>query len=412
MLIRNLALRLANVERLAAVRCRSMTTVLSSSSASLMSLQPHQQQPKSSYYYYSTTSTPHLSSSSATSVQPDMFCRQCEQTLDQTACVSIGVCGKSSETSNCQDALIQQIKSVSAAAVQALAEGHTETSNETLQAIHVWTLVATFSTLTNVNFSQERIAEYIRQGQDLKEQMLSQLDTKPEKATSIQLGDLSLEELEDYGHSEVSVLQRQAAVNNDDAFALHELIQYGVKGLCAYAMHCYQLRGPNEGMNYDVMNELHNIYALLDTNETDINVLLPTVLKVGELNATIMALLDESHVTNFGIPVPTQVLTTPVEGRCILVSGHDMQDLHALLEQTAGTGINVYTHGEMLPAHGYPKLKEFPHLVGNYGTAWQNQKLEFATFPGPCVVTTNCIQEPRKHYKDRLYTYVLYIWLC
>ena len=165
-------------------------------------------------------------------------------------------------------------------------------------------------------------------------------------------------------------------------------------------MHCVQLGV----LDHDICNNIQTIWSKLDSSEPDVDGLLATALKVGETNTSVLAALDKGHCDNFGAPEPTPVRTTAVEGKCILVSGHDMADLYELLKQTEGTGINVYTHGEMLPAHGYPKLKAFPHLVGNYGTAWQNQKFEFAAFPGPVIVTTNCVLEPRRMYKERLYT--------
>jgi hydroxylamine reductase len=157
-------------------------------------------------------------------------------------------------------------------------------------------------------------------------------------------------------------------------------------------------------MDEDIMASIHKIWAKLASPEPDLGGLLENAMNVGALNAQILGLLDDVHATKFGIPEPTQVCLSATEGKCILISGHDMGDLKALLEQTEGTGINVYTHGEMLPAHSYPELKKYKHLVGNYGTAWQNQKFEFAGFPGPVVVTTNCIVEPRRVYKNRIYT--------
>jgi len=165
-------------------------------------------------------------------------------------------------------------------------------------------------------------------------------------------------------------------------------------------MHCIQLGT----LDHDICNNIQKIWKKLDSSEPDVDGLLATALKVGELNAKVLAALDQAHCDNFGAPTPTQARTTAVQGKCILVSGHDMMDLYELLKQTEGTGIQVYTHGEMQPAHAYPKLKAFKHLAGNYGTAWQNQKFEFAAFPGPVVVTTNCVLEPRKMYRDRLYT--------
>lgn len=157
-------------------------------------------------------------------------------------------------------------------------------------------------------------------------------------------------------------------------------------------------------MDEDVMAGLHEVFAKLASNEADMNGLLANTLRVGELNAKVLAMLDEAHASSFGVPEPTQVKVTATEGKAILVSGHDLKDLEELLKQTEGTGVNVYTHGEMLPAHSYPGLKKYSHLIGNYGTAWQAQKFEFSAFPGPIVVTTNCILEPRRSYKNRIYS--------
>jgi hydroxylamine reductase len=220
-----------------------------------------------------------------------------------------------------------------------------------------------------------------------------------EDIAKLDLSNLSNVELEDYGHS-VGFPVRSALMGNEDCFSLNEIGTYGIRGACAYAAHCYQLGRMDE----NIMAGIHQVFAKLASNEADMSGLLANALKVGELNGQIMALLDDAHASKFGAPEPTQVKMSATAGKCILISGHDLVDLEALLQQTEGTGVNVYTHGEMLPAHGYPGLKKYPHLVGNYGTAWQNQKFEFAGFPGPVIVTTNCIIEPRRIYKDRLYT--------
>jgi len=157
-------------------------------------------------------------------------------------------------------------------------------------------------------------------------------------------------------------------------------------------------------MDSSVMKDLHQVFSKLASDVPDMDGLLANVLKVGDINGRVLAMLDDAHATTFGNPEPTPVKMTATEGKAILVSGHDMVDLEALLQQTEGTGVNVYTHGEMLPAHSYPGLKKYKHLVGNYGTAWQNQKFEFALFPGPIIVSTNCVLEPRRAYRDRLYT--------
>jgi hydroxylamine reductase len=157
-------------------------------------------------------------------------------------------------------------------------------------------------------------------------------------------------------------------------------------------------------MDQSIMEDIHKVFGKLASDEPDMEGLLANVLKVGEINGRVLAMLDDAHANAFGAPEPTPVKMTATEGKAILVSGHDMVDLEALLQQTEGKGVNVYTHGEMLPAHSYPGLKKYKHLVGNYGTAWQNQKFEFAAFPGPVIVTTNCVQAPRSAYRDRLYT--------
>lgn len=326
-----------------------------------------------------------------------MFCRQCEQTAEHFACTSLGVCGKTPETAAVQDALIHVVKSVSSWCVAARAAGATA---EELYAVNMWTLSAAFSTLTNVNFSEDRIIEYIQQGAAFKNKMESLISEKGGAAPTDAVASVELlENLEEFGMT-VSLPARQAKMGNSSAFSLNEVGTYGLKGACAYAAHCAQLGSMDE----DIMASIHEMWTKLGSDEGDMDGLLANALRVGEVNAQVLALLDQSHADSFGEPVPTPVTMTAVQGKAILVSGHDMADLHALLEQTEGTGINIYTHGEMLPAHSYPGLKKFDHLIGNFGTAWQNQKIEFASFPGPVVVTTNCILEPRRIYKKRLFT--------
>lgn len=351
----------------------------------------------------SLTNTARFSFSTAVqeNSKPDMFCRQCEQTRDHFACTTVGVCGKTSETSAVQDTLMHLVKSVSTWAVAAREAG---ASAEDLRATNIWTLSATFSTLTNVNFSEDRICEYIREGIALKNILESLVAAKggatpTEEIASLNLSGLSNTELEDFGHS-VGIPVRSKLMGNEDCFSLNEIATYGAKGASAYAAHCHQLGELDEG----IMSTLHQVFKKLGSNEADMDGLLANALKVGEVNAQILGLLDGAHASHFGIPEPTQVKMSATKGNCILISGHDLKDLEALLQQTEGTGVNVYTHGEMLPAHAYPGLKKYSHLVGNYGTAWQNQKFEFAGFPGPVIVTTNCIIEPRRIYKDRLYT--------
>jgi hydroxylamine reductase len=315
----------------------------------------------------------------------------------------VGVCGKTAETATIQDALIHLVKEVSVWAVAARAAGASATDLQ-LQHANRWTLQSVFSTLTNVNFSAERIAEYIHEGMTVKkslEALVEQLggSAPPGHLAELDLSGLSTTELEEFGVT-VSIPARQELMQNDDCFSLTEIATYGAKGVCAYAAHCHQLGQMDE----KVMIGIHEVFAKLASDEPDMEGLLANALRVGEINTQVLAMLDDAHASTFGEPTPTQVKMTATAGKAILISGHDMADLDALLKQTEGTGVNVYTHGEMLPAHGYPKLKAYPHLVGNFGTAWQNQKFEFAGFPGPVIVTTNCIVEPRRIYKNRLYT--------
>mmetsp|Transcript_16822 Transcript_16822/g.47165 ORF Transcript_16822/g.47165 Transcript_16822/m.47165 type:complete len:664 (+) Transcript_16822:127-2118(+) len=368
--------------------------------------------------------------------QQGMFCRQCEQTSNNFACTSVGVCGKSAETSSTQDALLYVVQSVSRWVVAAQNADRNGSAKALLDEINVWTLQSLFSTMTNVNFSSDRINEYTKKGIEyeskLEDLVVTQLGGTPPAPVTVNpetgnniLQDFlkSSNDFEAFGHL-VSVPARQQQTHHEDGFALTELAMYGIKGACAYAAHCHALleamspedKAANlpafESITADVQAVLAKLGTLEGGTANDgpsddpkVNAAFALVMQVGEINGRVLALLDQAHATKFGAPEPTQVRMTAVQGKCILISGHDMEDLHALLQQTQGLGINVYTHGEMLPAHGYPKLKkEFPHLVGNFGTAWQNQKFEFASFPGPVIVTTNCIVEPRRTYRQRLYT--------
>ncbi len=348
--------------------------------------------------------TKYLSSKPEMNYIPDMFCRQCEQASGGVACTSFGTCGKSSETASSQDFLLQVIKNVSACCVAARKAGISE---EELRSANVWSLQSTFSTLTNVNFSESRIADYIREGIVLQNQVQTLIRNKggdnPQIVDFVDVSpNISNEVIENLG-STVSVLKlKEKLGDSDDSSSMREIATAALKGTSAYALHCFQLGFIDES---NIIAPIHEAWLKLSTKSSDnLDELLATVLKIGEINATTMALLDNAHKSKFGTPEPSQVRVTSVKGKAMLVSGHDLNDLYEILRQTEGTGINVYTHGEMLPAHAYPELKKFPHLVGNYGTAWQNQKFEFAMFPGPIIMTTNCVTKPRRSYRDRLYT--------
>lgn len=240
-----------------------------------------------------------------------------------------------------------------------------------------------------VEHRAERVAAFTKSGGDA-----ATLDHACVKDTP---SDWTVEALEAEGRKVGPAVDKEAF--GDDVAGLKELVTYGLKGAAAYAAHAMEL-----GAEQDAIHKgLQEVLAAL-TTETDAQELVGLAMKAGELAVGVVAMLDAAHTGRFGHPEPTAVNHAPTAGKAILISGHDMRDLEALLKQTEGTGVNVYTHGEMLPGHGYPGLKKYKHLVGNYGTAWQMQRFEFAKFPGPIVMTTNCISEPRPSYNDRIYT--------
>lgn len=206
-----------------------------------------------------------------------------------------------------------------------------------------------------------------------------------------------------------SVLTRKALMNDDNALVVREMAMYGIKGTSAYYNHAERLRKNNPSAytaeeRDGVYAKLFHSLAALAPDRPALGDMLQTALGVGELNLKVMELLDRSHTSTFGHPVPTTVTSHPTEGKCILVSGHDIVDLYKLLKDTEGSGINIYTHGEMLPAHAYPELKKFKHLKGHFGNAWQKQKIDFARFPGSILLTSNCLVEPMPSYRDRIFS--------
>lgn len=306
-----------------------------------------------------------------------MFCYQCEQTYRTTGCVDTGVCGKDPVTAALQDLLIEVAKAVGTEAHEARLRG------ESIPGAGTFVLQALFATGTNVNFDPERLAGLIRCGAALVKtrEFPSAMDDM-----LVQAGFVEIDE-------------RFSTVGKDIT-GLQELILYALKGIAAYAEHARQLGKEDDS----IYNSLFETLAFLARREPTVDELLSMALKAGELNLRVMELLDAANTSAYGHPEPTAVRVEPKRGKAIVVSGHDLADLHALLEQTAGKGIEVYTHGEMLPAHGYPGLKKYPHLAGNYGGAWMNQAIEFDAFPGAIVMTSNCIQQPRVTYQDRIFT--------
>lgn len=334
-----------------------------------------------------------------------MFCYQCEQTLrtDTTAgCASDkGACGKDTNTSDLQDILIYQIKGIAQYAQLARSVGVVD------RAVDDFIQYGFFTTLTNVNFTATRFVNMIHEAARIRDSIkakYSEAATAQGKTVEEPGGPAQFQpasNMDDILKQEsVAVVNKDHDIVGEDVNGLRVLITYGMKGVCAYSHHARML-----GYQEDAIDaEVERILAYLTTNPTDIEELLGQALAVGQLNLQVMDLLDRANNGTFGDQEITQVRVTPVAGKCLLVSGHDLHDMGQILEQTQDQGINVYTHGEMLPAHAYPGLKKYPHLVGNYGGAWQDQQQEFADFPGPIVLTSNCIIEPAKSYRQRIFT--------
>lgn len=268
-----------------------------------------------------------------------------------------------------------------------------------------------FSTLTNVNFDSDRIVGYAKEAIYFRESLKSRTLAKnaaiqvTNPRAEIQLAGSDLDSLQK--QAQLFALNADKAQIGDDLHGLRMLCLYGLKGAAAYMEHAHVLG------QYDneIYAEYHRYMAWLGTDPSDMNELLENAMGIGQMNFRIMAILDKGETQAYGNPTPVTVNVRPVAGKAILISGHDLKDLQMLLEQTEGKGINIYTHGEMLPAHGYPELKKYKHLVGNYGSGWQNQQIEFAKFPGPVLMTSNCIIDPNVgNYGDRIWTRSIVGW--
>ncbi len=336
-----------------------------------------------------------------------MFCYQCEQTAKGTGCDKIGVCGKDAETSATQDLLIHAVKGLSMYAHRAGQLGVTD------REIDVFVIRALFTTVTNVNFDPERVKDYILKAAELRDKAKSLYEEacgKAGKTPEMLAGPAAwtpasdLEGLVKQG--DVVNFTKNLTSAGADITGLQELILYGLKGMASYADNALNLGQEDKS----VYAYFHEALSYLASEPSDIGELTACALKVGEVNFKVMGLLDKANTGSYGHPEPTQVRVTPVQGKAILISGHDLKDLEELLKQTEGKGVNVYTHSEMLPALAYPGLKKYKHLVGNYGGAWQDQKKEFDAFPGAILMTTNCIQKPRDTYKARIFTTGVVAW--
>lgn len=337
-----------------------------------------------------------------------MFCYQCEQTAGGKGCTVMGVCGKDSQTSALQDLLVYGTKGLSMFAHRLREMGVKN---------HEWdtfVIEALFTTVTNVNFDPIRLqtwlqnlSKHLTTARKIYAETRQKLGKEVEDLTGPAQWSATNKDLNALAQEgEQLGIQVRIKTLGEDRAGLQELIMYGLKGTAAYADHAKVL-GKEDDSIYEFFHQALNFLA---KENPSVDELVGMTMKCGEVNLKVMGLLDSANTGVYGHPEPTQVRITPVKGKAILVSGHDLKDLEELLKQTQGTGINVYTHGEMLPCHAYPKLKQYSHLVGNYGGAWQDQAKEFDAFPGAILMTTNCIQKPRESYKARIFTSGLVAW--
>ena len=335
-----------------------------------------------------------------------MFCYQCEQTAKGQGCTVKGVCGKEASTAELQDLIVYTLKGLGAYYHRARKLGVKD------KEIDLVIVEGLFTTVTNVNFDDDRLMLVFRKIASLKDkakELYEKAAKDAAKAPEVLAGTAgfvpaaSKEELLKQAE-DISIAKRKEKLG-DDITGLQELLTYGLKGTAAYADHAYVLGKEDD----EVYAYFADALSFLAKENPSVDELLGYNLKCGEINLKVMGLLDAANTGTYGNPVPTQVRITPVKGKAIVVSGHDLKDLEKLLKQTEGKGINIYTHGEMLPCHAYPELKKYKHLVGNYGGAWQDQQKEFAEFPGAVLMTTNCIQNP-KGYEGRIFTSGLVAW--
>ena len=331
-----------------------------------------------------------------------MFCYQCEQTAKGVACTVQGVCGKSPEVAALQDLLIYGLMGLSQVALEGRKKGVVE------RDVDVFTVKSCFSTLTNVDFDPERFVKLIHEAaakrETLKDKVAAaggnvEFPEGPAHFTPQSTVDDLVAQAETVG-------LKSYPAENPDILSLKHTTLFGIKGVCAYADHA-QILGQEDDELYGF---IHQALAAMQRNDMGVEEWVDMTLTCGKYALHSMALLDAGNAGVYGDPVPTKVPLGHKQGKAILVSGHDLKDLEELLKQTQGKGIYVYTHGEMLPCHGYPRLKAYDHFYGHYGSAWQNQTKEFPEFPGAILMTTNCIQRPAKAYKDNIFTTGLVGW--
>ena len=306
-----------------------------------------------------------------------MFCFQCEQTAGCTGCTRAGVCGKSAMTAKLQDTLTGALIALANTAACSNKNSNRNLSASLVDEINHLILEGLFTTITNVNFDDASIKD---------------LTARIHTATAKTADACNVSIVSDYDMNNIWNA-------NEDIRSLKSLILFGVRGMAAYAYHAMTLGYTDVSLNQFFLTALDSL-----SKDWGMNELLPIVMEVGSFNLTCMELLDRANTETFGDPVPVSVSLTVEKGPFIVVTGHDLEDIKQLLEQTKDKGVNIYTHGEMLPAHAYPELKKYPHLKGNFGTAWQNQQKEFASLPAPILFTTNCLMPPKASYADRVFT--------
>lgn len=339
-----------------------------------------------------------------------MFCYQCQETVNNKNCSIRGVCGKSEEVAALQNTLVSVLKGIAVYGSKARALGIVD------EATDLFVAQALFTTVTNVNFDAQFFVTFIQEAltrrNSLREKFLASYQEKYGQPFAEQVPEVATWQPSEENFAEFVAKGAQIALGkqhpseDEDLNSLRELLVYGLKGLAAYTEHAYMLDRPNPKLVAFLQE------GLVETARKGATVsdLLAMVLKCGAHGVEAMAWLDQAHTERYGHPEPTMVNIGVREGPGILITGHDLRDLEDLLVQTEGTGINVYTNGEMLPANAYPAFKKYPHLVGNYGGAWWEQQKQFESFNGPILVTTNCIQKPTRHYEDRIFTTGMVGW--
>ena len=323
----------------------------------------------------------------------EMFCYQCEQTANGKGCTRQGVCGKTPEIANLQDLLIFQLKGISCYRKILLDQGE-----KLDKGVISFIENCLFTTLTNVNFDSEVHVKLLKEAQKIKDELRQQIGGVATENIYMSYR-LPQEKSEMLRTAEVAGIMYDQDLD-EDIRSLRQLIIYGLKGISAYGHQAREL-----GYFSDAVDDFYveALSAVTDDNMT-VEELIRLSMKAGEMALAVMKTLDEANTQTYGNPTPHAVSTTLKAGPFIIVSGHDFHDLEMLLQQSAGTGVNIYTHGEMLPGHGYEGLKKYPHLIGNFGGAWQDQQKQFDNLPGCILMTTNCLMRPRESYKDRIYS--------